>query len=171
MLSTYLGHTATCVPQSLRIKRSNKMLGDDAVDHHSQGDGSTSEAAVFADLLTWSNDCSAWQRDALRRLCTQEKLELPDHAALLEICKGTAEARPLTAAHIRDGGASGADVSLSALYGLEHVNALAIGERLTFNKAGLTVIYGDNGAGKSGYARVLKQACRARSPNTNGVRL
>lgn len=134
------------------------------MDNHSQGDGSTSEAAVFADLLTWSNSCPAWQRDALRRLCTQEKLEPPDHAALLDVCKGTAEAQPLAAVHIRDGGASGADVSLSALYALEHVNALAIGERLTFNKAGVTVIYGDNGAGKSGYARVLKQACRARSP-------
>ncbi len=145
------------------------MPGNDAVDHHSQEDGSTSEAAVFADLLSWSNDCPTWQRDALRRLCTQEKLELPDHAELLEICKGIAEAQPLTAAHIRNGGASGADVSLSALYGLEHVNALAIGERLTFNKAGLTVIYGDNGAGKSSYARVLKQACRARSPKGDTI--
>ena len=139
------------------------------MDHHFQGDGSTSEAAVFADLLTWSNDCPAWQRDALRRLCTQEKLEPSDHGALLEICKGAAEAHPLTAAHIRAGGASGADVSLTALYALEHVNALAIGERLTFNKAGVTVIYGDNGAGKSGYARVLKQACRARSPKGDTI--
>jgi hypothetical protein len=41
---------------------------------------------------------------------------------------------------------------LSALYALEHVNALAIGERLTSNKVGVSVIYGDNSAGKSGYA-------------------
>jgi energy-coupling factor transporter ATP-binding protein EcfA2 len=38
---------------------------------------------------------------------------------------------------------------------------------------GLTVIYGDNGSGKSGYSRVLKRACRARDqmetihPNAN----
>ncbi|MGY4395286.1 energy-coupling factor transporter ATP-binding protein EcfA2 [Sphingomonas sp. UYAg733] len=134
------------------------------VDQHSQSDGSTSEAMVFAELLTWSNDCPAWQRDALRRLCMQEKLEPTDHTSLLEICKGAVEAQPLTSAHIRDSSTSGGDVSLSALYALEHVNALAVGERLTFNKAGVTVIYGDNGAGKSGYARVLKQACRARSP-------
>jgi hypothetical protein len=33
---------------------------------------------------------------------------------------------------------------------------------LTFAQSGLTVVYGDNGAGKSGYARLLKHACRAR---------
>ncbi|HEX8926562.1 MAG TPA: AAA family ATPase, partial [Terriglobales bacterium] len=31
-----------------------------------------------------------------------------------------------------------------------------------FGTTGLTVVYGDNGAGKSSYARVLKRACRAR---------
>lgn len=131
-------------------------------DNH--GDGATSEAAVFAELLTWSNDCPSWQRDALRRLCTQERLDASDHVALLEICKGSGQAQPLTSGHIRDNSVGGAEVALGALYGLEHVNALAVGERLTFSKAGVTVIYGDNGAGKSGYARVLKQACRARSP-------
>jgi energy-coupling factor transporter ATP-binding protein EcfA2 len=52
---------------------------------------------------------------------------------------------------------------------LSNVNALAPGERLSFGKAGLTVIYGDNGAGKSGYARVLKQLCRARSPKGDAI--
>ncbi len=49
------------------------------------------------------------------------------------------------------------------------MNALAPGERLTFGKSGLTVIYEDNGAGKSGYARVLKQLCRARSPKGDAI--
>ena len=51
---------------------------------------------------------------------------------------------------------------LSRVHSVQHVNALAEGEELTFDKIGLTVIYGDNGSGKSGYARVLKRACRAR---------
>ena len=44
------------------------------------------------------------------------------------------------------------------------MNALKEGERLTFGKTGLTVVYGDNGSGKSGYARILKKVCRARTP-------
>jgi hypothetical protein len=84
-------------------------------------------------------------------------------------CKGTEQAVPLDASHLQDPAASHAVVSLGALHGLSNVNALAPGERLSFGKAGLTVIYGDNGAGKSGYARVLKQLCRARSPKGDAI--
>jgi energy-coupling factor transporter ATP-binding protein EcfA2 len=44
----------------------------------------------------------------------------------------------------------------------EHVNALASDEPLTFEATGLTIIYGDNASGKSGYARLLKRIARAR---------
>ncbi len=56
---------------------------------------------------------------------------------------------------------------------LRHVNAIAENQRLPFGSNGLSVIYGDNGSGKSGYSRVLKRACRARDqmeaihPNAN----
>ncbi|WP_422007244.1 AAA family ATPase [Pyruvatibacter mobilis] len=70
----------------------------------------------------------------------------------------------MTADHIRDPAASNVQVTLARLNKLKHVNALREGEVLSFQKTGLTIIYGDNGAGKSGYARVLKQACRARLP-------
>ena len=46
------------------------------------------------------------------------------------------------------------------------VNALKAGERLTFDKAGVTIVYGDNGSGKSGYARILKKICRARTSSS-----
>ena len=121
----------------------------------------SNEAAALADILKWSADLPGWQRDALRRLCSQTKLEPADIAALVAVCKGGNPAAPLDESHIRDPAASHAVVSLGALHGLSNVNALAPGERLSFGKTGLTVIYGDNGAGKSGYARVLKQPCRA----------
>ncbi|MBN9261498.1 MAG: AAA family ATPase, partial [Hyphomicrobium sp.] len=129
----------------------------------------SNEAAALADILKWSAELPAWQRDALRRLCGQTKLEASDITALVGICKGDAAGAPLDASHVRDPAASHAVVSLGALYGLSHVNALAPGERLSFGKSGLTVIYGDNGAGKSGYARVLKQLCRARSPKGDAI--
>ncbi len=129
----------------------------------------SNEAAALADILKWSADLPAWQRDALRRLCGQSKLETADITALVAICKGADAGSPLHANHVRDPAASHAVVSLGALHGLSHVNALAPGERLSFGKSGLTVIYGDNGAGKSGYARVLKQLCRARSPKGDAI--
>jgi hypothetical protein len=129
----------------------------------------SNEVGALADILQWSADLPAWQRDALRRLCSQAKLEPADVTALVGVCKGSDQAAPLDASHIRDPAASHAVVSLGALHGLSNVNALAPGERLSFGKTGLTVIYGDNGAGKSGYARVLKQLCRARSPKGDAI--
>lgn len=43
-----------------------------------------------------------------------------------------------------------------------HVNRIAPGQKLNFAPSGMTVVYGGNGSGKSGYVRVMKRACRAR---------
>lgn len=53
-------------------------------------------------------------------------------------------------------------VQIAAIKNLHNVNALAEEQRLPINPSGLSVIYGENGAGKSGYSRVFKKACRAR---------
>jgi energy-coupling factor transporter ATP-binding protein EcfA2 len=50
------------------------------------------------------------------------------------------------------------------------INALAPAQTLQFSKTGMTVIYGDNGSGKSGYVRVLKHACRTRDRGTKILR-
>jgi energy-coupling factor transporter ATP-binding protein EcfA2 len=123
----------------------------------------TSEAQALAGIATWSGDCPAWQRDALRRLCAADKLDSDDVNALLAICKGSAPGVPLTVHDVRAPAAGKAAVTLKQLSGVQHVNALVSYERLTFDKSGVTVIYGDNGSGKSGYARILKKICRARS--------
>ncbi|WIH19306.1 AAA family ATPase [Photobacterium damselae] len=44
----------------------------------------------------------------------------------------------------------------------QYVSTLAPEKKLTFSSTGLTVIYGNNGAGKSSYAKILKNACLTR---------
>ena len=51
---------------------------------------------------------------------------------------------------------------LTTLSDLTNVNALAPGQSVTFNP-GMTVLYGENGAGKSGYVRVLKHLAAVRT--------
>ncbi len=51
-------------------------------------------------------------------------------------------------------------MAVHSLGELQNVNALADGQTLTFEPAGLNVVYGKNGAGKTGYSRVLKHAGR-----------
>ncbi|MGH3625926.1 MAG: AAA family ATPase, partial [Sciscionella sp.] len=122
-----------------------------------------SEARGLASVILWSQDCCAWQRDALRRLTIGE-LDEVDLAELIALCKKkSSKAVPLVAEHAPDSKAATLTVTLRRIEAVENVNALAEQQRLTFEKSGVTVIYGDNGSGKSGYIRVLKKVCRVRS--------
>ncbi|MBK8913285.1 MAG: AAA family ATPase [Phycisphaerales bacterium] len=127
----------------------------------------------FKAILDWSATCPDWQRDALRRIVTSGVLGAEALRELAAICRakhglspatGAAPiAVPLTAAHTPGGTDGTASVSLSQLSGLQNVGRLPGDQEIVFGDApGLTVIYGENGAGKSGYARVIKKACRAR---------
>lgn len=52
--------------------------------------------------------------------------------------------------------------SLKSIADVEGVNALAQGKELRFGTSGITVVYGENGAGKSGYIRILKKLSDAK---------
>lgn len=125
--------------------------------------------SVIQAILNWSEELQLpWVRDALRRIVTQPQLSDDDVEELTHLCKrphGLSEsstpAVPLDATHLPSGSAGGA-VTLTDLTHIADVNALAPNEKLPFGKTGITVIYGDNGAGKSGYSRILRRACRAR---------
>jgi energy-coupling factor transporter ATP-binding protein EcfA2 len=125
----------------------------------------TTEAEALANILAWSADSPNWQKDALRRLATQATLEPAEIDELVSICEGESQATPLGAEHLRDPSREQGEVYLRQVHGVQHVNALAADQRLTLHRVGLTIIYGDNGSGKSGYARILKKACRARMPS------
>ncbi len=135
------------------------------LDADSQDTGSETEAEALKDILEWPKDCPAWQRDALRRLCIKGDMDDADLDELTALCKIKGKGPvALAVEHIPDPESAATAVNLMAIYGVANVNALKEGERLTFDKKGLTVVYGDNGSGKSGYARILKKVCRARMP-------
>ena len=133
--------------------------GDIEAKHEAIG----SEAQALADIVAWSKDCPTWQRDALRRLCAKGALDDADLDELTVLCRSKGKGGvPLAMEHVRDPDAITTVVNLRAIRGAQDVNALNPEECLTFCKKGLTVVYGDNGSGKSGYARILKRVCRAR---------
>jgi energy-coupling factor transporter ATP-binding protein EcfA2 len=124
---------------------------------------------VLVDLLIWSQNRELWIRDALRRIVVKGDLNDDDISRLYQLCMEeknqnqlAEEAVPLTADHVPSADCSSQTVRILSLSNLEGVNRLAGGQELQFGEAGLTVVYGDNGAGKSGYARVIKKACRSR---------
>jgi hypothetical protein len=122
-------------------------------------------------ILEWSLSRSAWQRDALRRIVANGSLTDTDISELVALCKKEhgetsikQSAKPLEKRDLPASPRAGQAISLLSLSGVEGVNQLAPNQELPFETKGLTIVYGDNGAGKSGYARVLKRTCRARFP-------
>ncbi|MBT9560805.1 MAG: AAA family ATPase [Myxococcales bacterium] len=124
---------------------------------------------VYRALLESATKFPKWQQDALRRLVDHAITSI-DVADLVLLAKaeaglpaaGAPACEPLTAKHVPGTSAGTAPASLRALHSVASVNALAPNQRLEFAAKGLTVIYGENGSGKSGYSRILRKACRAR---------
>lgn len=128
--------------------------------------------ALIDEILKWSEEkLPLWQRDAARRLFQQETgLSADDYGELYALLKAAhglpnplgLTPDPLKAAHLPTILHAGEKVVLQAIRDLVHVNRIAPGQKLNFAPSGMTVIYGGNGSGKSGYVRVMKRACRAR---------
>ena len=127
--------------------------------------------SILQEIHKWSQDLHPWQQDAIRRLYANRTLSVQDLEDIYAIAKAGVgiedpqkrSAQKLQAAQVAAPAVPQRLVQLAAIKNLLNVNALAPRQRLPISLSGLTVIFGENGAGKSGYSRALKQACRARS--------
>ncbi len=54
-------------------------------------------------------------------------------------------------------------IRIEGITDVHGLNAVKLGANLPFSEGQLTVFYGQNGSGKSGFARLLKQACGSKS--------
>jgi len=125
---------------------------------------------ILQEILKWSQELPAWQQDAIARLYARTDLTAQDYDdvyALLKSAHGIPDTKDrvptkLAAEKVAAPQAVDRLVQLTAIKNLRNVNALAEGQRLPINSSGISVIYGENGSGKSGYSRVFKKACRAR---------
>lgn len=115
---------------------------------------------IFKELIEWAKELEPWEQEAVHRLVVNGEVTAEDEAELFELLKSE-DAAKRTPPKIPD--PQGDHATTVSLVSLEHVcgvNALAPEQTLTFQ--GLTVVYGENGSGKSGYSRVLRHACRSR---------
>ncbi|MEM5500437.1 AAA family ATPase [Ahrensia kielensis] len=124
---------------------------------------------VLNTVLSWSQNRPLWQRDALRRIVLGGYPDEDSLREILALCKKehgdqtvTLTAQSLTTDHLPVDPGAGESVSLGKIENVVGVNQLANGQTLEFEKSGLTIVYGQNGTGKSGYTRILKNACRSR---------
>jgi hypothetical protein len=125
--------------------------------------------SIHRELLEFSKTRPVWQQDLIRRICTQPDISDDDLDQVLWNLKashGLLDACPLSPveeAHLSQRGTGDApSVTLAAISDVQNANQLAANQLLPFALQGITLIYGDNGSGKTGYTRIVKQICRAR---------
>jgi ABC-type dipeptide/oligopeptide/nickel transport system ATPase subunit len=126
-------------------------------------------AQINQALLGWTkNALYPWQHEALRRILNKGTLSEQDKDDIYRRAQfdhGFTPPPPnlpnllLTEADLPSSQAQANQIWLTGIKDLEHVNALKAKQRLVVGKQ-LTLVYGENGSGKSGYARVLKKTAR-----------
>jgi len=120
-------------------------------------------------MEAWSAEQADWRRDCLRRLAISNDLTAADIDELLAMVKveagldvPTSPPTPIPFTKSHFGGVKGAPIKLKRLSNVQNVNRLLSGSSIDFCPNGLTIVYGRNGSGKSGYVRILRTACRTR---------
>ena len=127
----------------------------------------TTTRSPFQEILEWGATLPLWQQEALRHVLMSTAkpspatlAELADHC-LAEHDGATLAISPLSGADLPIAASAGEPVTLLGFGLPDNVNALRSDQWINVGPS-LTVIFGNNAAGKSGYGRILKRAFRAR---------
>ena len=126
------------------------------------------------ELIQWSDGDArhGWQRDALRRIVcfgTIADRDLQELQAIIEndvgiIADKNAVPVPLLSSHLPKSAEDASRTTLHSIGSVHGIARLADDQKpLKFLENGLTLVYGPNASGKSGYCRIAKQLCRSRS--------
>ncbi|MBP2353199.1 energy-coupling factor transporter ATP-binding protein EcfA2 [Kribbella aluminosa] len=119
---------------------------------------------IEEDLANWLADRPVWQQRLVAEMC---KGVQPDDTTVKQISDSLVDRQvgptvTVKATDIPGAAVAGGRVLLREVGVGAAINNLADGERLKFAPTGLTIVYGFNGSGKSGYARLLRRSVNAR---------
>ena len=117
--------------------------------------------SLLEEIIAWMSQRPDWQQHAFHRIAAGNLEQSPAAIAHDLVAGADCPVEPVATADLRAGGPSGMCVRLRSITPVAHVNALRDGQCLTLAPNGITVVYGDNASGKSGYARILKQVVHA----------
>lgn len=125
---------------------------------------------LLEDLTKWFSERPQWLQIAATQLFEKAELTDKDVSDLATLCQQEADGKlpkkscSFSASAFSKGAAG--NLRLCSISDVEGVNALAPKKPLEFGKGNITVVYGYNGSGKSGYVRLLKHICGARDLGT-----
>ncbi|MBE5937212.1 MAG: hypothetical protein E7265_04185 [Lachnospiraceae bacterium] len=122
-------------------------------------------ATTNEEFIEWLEEQAIWVKDAALTYYEMGKFTEKDIKRFATECieevSGIKKSIDITKLNIltRD---DRSDFAIKSINNIMGVNALATGKCLEFGENGITVVYGENGAGKSGYIRILKKLADAK---------
>lgn len=120
----------------------------------------------------WIKKQPAWYSAALhislQGMYTDEQIDALASAACKELAVDLGIANPVELAAYQPAdlggvGDSQRSVLLESITAESGINAIEQGSKLNVATSGITVIYGNNGSGKSGFSRIMRNSCTSRS--------
>lgn len=119
--------------------------------------------SIESELLKFAKTRPVWQQDLIRRVCTQPSISSDDITQVLANIKASyelaepQEMNPVAEEHLSQRSAGQHEsTKLAAISDVDNTNQLAAGQHLPFALKGITLIYGDNGSGKTGVRKDSK---------------
>lgn len=123
------------------------------------------------EVVEWLMGQHEWLQEAALRLLQNPELKKQDYDDLIAILKKPA-GTPVTPRKfppiVGSAGAGQKEIRLRAIGPISGIDRLAPATPLNFGEKPLVVVYGSNGAGKSGYVRILKKA--SGKPNADDLK-
>lgn len=122
------------------------------------------------DLLSWAAEQPEWVKDSLRRIAiaADYSVEQVDADCILDNVRAAPRADSsvhqmisIDSSHLGGGFGEAQRTVLVQLGPVQNIDRLAGGQKLRMATVGITLVYGENGSGKSGYTRIAKRLCRS----------
>lgn len=129
---------------------------------------------VLDEIIEWAASLPLWQRIAVVKVLN-DNFKDEDVRTLADICireqtepEKLAEeiGDPLAVFKRTEDEDATSGVVIKEINSTKNINAIKDDSRLTFGESGLTIVYGSNAVGKSGFSRIFKAACMCRDHET-----
>jgi len=125
---------------------------------------------ILVDVEHWLSQRPKWLQNAASRLVRTTKLSDKDIQELIELCKMEVDSdrttKESTTLPLKDifSKSDTKYLRLVSIGEVKGINALNPRKPLQFGSGQLTIVYGQNGSGKSSYVKLLKHVCGGREP-------